>query len=173
MSWWVHWLLLTLLLVTSRPEVGNGPRNRLGILVDVETLVNGGRNGLDFSAQVTFNVVEVEPVIPVDQVDGQTKMAVTARATDTMKICLGILWEVKVDHHIDSLNVDTTREKIRADEVAANTVPKVVEDTVASVLLHLGVTVETRVAQLGDLLGQKLDTVGRVAENNGLVDLQL
>ena len=34
-------------------------------------------------------------------------------------------------------------------------------------------TVKAGIAKLGDLLGQKLDTVGRVAENDGLVDLEL
>ena len=35
-------------------------------------------------------------------------------------------------------------------------------------LLHLGVDVEARVAQLGDLLGQQLHAVHGVAEDNGL-----
>lgn len=40
-------------------------------------------------------------------------------------------------------------------------------------LEHLGVDVEARVAQLSDLLCQKLHTVDRVAENDRLVDAQL
>lgn len=40
-------------------------------------------------------------------------------------------------------------------------------------LLHLGVDVEARVAELGDLLGQQLHAVHRVAEDDRLVDLQL
>ncbi len=40
-------------------------------------------------------------------------------------------------------------------------------------LLHLGVDVEARVAELRDLLGQELHAVHRVAEDDGLVDLQL
>lgn len=52
-------------------------------------------------------------------------------------------------------------------------VPELVEDAVAVGLLHLGVDVEARVAQLGDLLGQQLDAVHRVAEDDGLVDLEL
>lgn len=41
------------------------------------------------------------------------------------------------------------------------------------VLKHLGVRVETRITQLGDLLREKLDTVGGVTENDRLVDLEL
>lgn len=40
-------------------------------------------------------------------------------------------------------------------------------------LLHLGVDVEARVAELGNLLGQQFHAVNRVAEDNRLVDFQL
>lgn len=40
-------------------------------------------------------------------------------------------------------------------------------------LHHLGVDVEARVAQLGDLLGQKLHPLGRVTKDDRLVDLKL
>jgi hypothetical protein len=35
------------------------------------------------------------------------------------------------------------------------------------------VRIETGVTELGDLLGEKFDTVGRIAEDDGLVDLKL
>ena len=40
-------------------------------------------------------------------------------------------------------------------------------------LLHFRMDVEARVAQLSDLLRQELDPIDAVAEDNGLVDLQL
>ena len=48
---------------------------------------------------------------------------------------------------------------------------EVVEDAVAVLLVHLGVDVEARVAELGDLLGQQLDSLCRVTEDDRLVDL--
>lgn len=47
------------------------------------------------------------------------------------------------------------------------------ENTVASLLRHSSVTVEARVSQLGDFLSEKLDTIGGVAEDDGLIDLKL
>ena len=47
------------------------------------------------------------------------------------------------------------------------------EDSVAVRLLHAGVDVVARVAQLGDLFRQQLDTLGAVAEDDALVYLQL
>lgn len=47
------------------------------------------------------------------------------------------------------------------------------EDSVPMSLEHLGVRIETRVAELGDLLCKEFDSVGRVAEDDRLVDLEL
>ena len=100
-------------------------------------------------------------------------MTITAGSTDTVQVGLGVLGEVEVDNNVDGLDVDTSGEEIRAYKVTADTVAEIVEDAVTGLLLHFCVTVEARVAQLGNLLGQELDTVGRVAENDRLVDLQL
>ena len=60
-----------------------------------------------------------------------------------------------------------------ADEVPALSVAEVVEDLVSVGLGHSGVDEEAGVAQLGDLLGQQLHTLHRVAEDDALVDLEL
>ena len=60
-----------------------------------------------------------------------------------------------------------------ADEVSAEAGPEVVEDPVAVGLVHLGVDVVAGVAQVRDFLGQQLDALSRVAEDDALVYLQL
>lgn len=90
-----------------------------------------------------------------------------------MQVGLGILGEIKVDDNVHRLDINTTGEEIGADKVTANAVAEIVEDAVTSLLLHLGVTVEARVAEFCNLFGEQLDSVGRVAENDGLVDLEL
>ena len=80
-------------------------------------------------------------------------MSISSGSTNTMEIGFSILGEIKVDHNIDGLDIDTTSKKIRADEVAADTVAEVVKDAVAVLLHHFGVRVEAGVAKLGDLLG--------------------
>jgi len=57
--------------------------------------------------------------------------------------------------------------------VPCRAVAELVKDAVAVRLLHLGVNVVARIAELGDFLGQKFHAVDRVAENDTLVDLQL
>ena len=47
------------------------------------------------------------------------------------------------------------------------------EDTIAVILKHLGMNVEARIAKLSDFLGQKLNAIHRVAENDGLIYLEL
>jgi translation elongation factor EF-1beta len=100
-------------------------------------------------------------------------MTETSRTTDTVEIGFGCSGEIKVDDDVDSLDVDTASEKVGADEVAGHAVAEIVKDPVSVGLKHLCVGVETRVAELGDLFGEELDSVGRVAENDGLVDLEL
>lgn len=90
-----------------------------------------------------------------------------------MKIGFGRLWEVKVDDHIDSLNVDTSSEEVRANKVSRQSIPEIVENSVSVGLLHLGVRVETRVSLFGDLPCEKFNSASVVAEDDRLIDLQL
>ena len=87
-----------------------------------------------------------------------------------MKVSLSHLGEVEVDDDIDSLDVNTPGEEIAADEVPAEAGSEVVEDPVTVCLGHLGVNVVAGVAELSDLLGQELDSLGGVAEYNALED---
>ena len=100
-------------------------------------------------------------------------MTEAARTANAMQIGLRHFREVEVDHHVDGLDVNAAREQVRADKIAAGAVAEVVKDSVAMVLAHTRVYVKARVAELGDFLGKKLDTLCRVAEYDGLVYLQL
>lgn len=82
------------------------------ILLAVEILFNDGWDGFDLRAQLLLNLVQVEPVIVGDEVDGETQVAESPRATHTMQIGLGVFGKVKVDNHIDSLHVNATREQV-------------------------------------------------------------
>lgn len=86
-------------------------------------------------------------------------MTIAPRATDAVKIGLGVLWEVKIDDYIDSLDVNTTCKEVRADEITAYAVAEVMKYTITVLLQHLGVRVEARVAKLSDFLRKKLDSV--------------
>lgn len=162
-------LLLSLLLLSWAHRAWDGLR----VLVNVEALVNASRDRLDFDTQILLNVVEVEAVIPADKVDGEAQVAVAARTANAVQVGLGVLGEVEVDNNIHGLNVNTTGKKVGAHKVAASAVAEVVENAITSVLGHLGVAVEAGIAQFGDLLGEQLYTVRRVAEDDRLVDLQL
>lgn len=70
-----------------------------------------------------------------------------------MEVGFGILGEVEVDDNVDGLNINTTCQEVGADKIAADTVAEIVEHPVAVSLKHTSVTVEARVAQLGNLLG--------------------
>lgn len=93
-------------------RTGGWTRDVLGGIVHVERLVYRAWNGLYLGAQFLLDFVEIESVIPIDEVDGKTKMAKTARTTDPVQISLSILGEVKIDDNVHRLDVDSAGEKI-------------------------------------------------------------
>jgi hypothetical protein len=109
-----------------------------------------------------------ESVVVGDQVDGDTKVAEPATSTDPVEVGLGHLGEVEVDDNVYGLDVDTPGEQVAADEVATETGSEVVEDPVSVSLGHLGVDIVTGITKLGDLLGEQLNPLGGVAENDTL-----
>lgn len=124
------------------------------ILGHIEMRVDDLRYRLDLRDQLGLDVVQGEAIVVRDQVNGDTEMAETTRATDAMQVGLAHLGEVEINDDIDGLDVDTAREQVRTDQVAAGAVAEVVEDAITMVLAHLGVDVEARVAELRDLLGE-------------------
>ena len=93
-------------------------------------------------------------------------------AANPVEIGLGHLGEVEVDDHVDGLDVDAPGQEVGADQVPAQAGPEVVEDSVPVVLGHPRVDVVAAVAEVGDLLGQQLHSLRRVAENDALIDLE-
>lgn len=114
-----------------------------------------------------------EPILVRDQVDGDTEVAEPTRAPDAVEVRLRHARKVEVDDDVDGLHVDTAREQVRAHEVAAQPRAEVVEHAVAVRLRHARVDVVAAVAQLGYLFGQKLHSLSRIAEYDGLIYLQL
>lgn len=97
----------------------------------IQVFVDFWGNGLDFSAQLLLDLVEVKPVVECDEVNRNPQVAIAPRSSNSMKIGFTVLGEVEVDHHVDSLDVNASREQIRADEVSASPIPEVVEHPVA------------------------------------------
>lgn len=117
--------------------------------------------------------MEKVAVLVRNQVDGDTEVAEATRATDAMQVGFGHLREVEVDDHVDGLDIDATSEEIGAHQIATQPVAEVVEDTISVRLRHAGMDIVAGVTELGDLLRQQLDTLGGVAEDDRLIDLQL
>jgi hypothetical protein len=69
-------------------------------------------------------------------------MTKATRSTNTMQVSLGHLWKVEVNHNIHCLDINTSCEQVRADQVTASTVSEVMEDSVTVILTHSGVNVK-------------------------------
>ena len=128
---------------------------------------------MDLRAQLLLNAVEVEAVLVSHKIDAQAKVTETARAANAVKVGLGVLGEIKVDHDVHRLDVNATREEVGRNQAAASSVAEVMEHSVPVGLIHPRVDEEARVAELCDLLRQQFHSCHGVAKDDGLVDLQL
>lgn len=79
---------------------------------DVQTPVDDSRDRLNLGPELLLDAVQVESVLVRDQVDRESEMSVSSRATDSVQVRLGVLGEIKVDDDVDGLDIDTTREEI-------------------------------------------------------------
>mmetsp|Transcript_21738 Transcript_21738/g.60442 ORF Transcript_21738/g.60442 Transcript_21738/m.60442 type:complete len:268 (+) Transcript_21738:158-961(+) len=157
----------------ASPDIYFIPGNPCHCLAAVDTLLNDRRDGFDLGPKLLLNLVQVEAVVICDEVDSKAKMTEPSRTANPVKIGLGILREIKVDNDINSLDVDSSCEQVGGYKVPACPVPKIMKHAVAVALKHLCMDIKARVAELCDLLGEQLDPVHRVAEDYGLVDLEL
>jgi len=94
----------------------------------VQVLVDVLRDALDLSIKLVFNLEKIVLVTLGDEVDGNTKMAESATSSDSVKVGLCILWEVKVEHNIHRLDIDTSSENVGTHEDTSFTVLEVVEN---------------------------------------------
>ena len=82
----------------------------------VERRVNHLGDRLDLRAQLALDTVQTEAVLVRDEVDGDAEVAEPSRPADPVQVRLGHAREVKVDDHVDGLDVDTTREEVCREE---------------------------------------------------------
>lgn len=55
---------------------------------------------------------EVVTVLISNEVDGQTQVPKAPRTSNAVQVRLGILREIKVDHYVDRLDVNSTGEQV-------------------------------------------------------------
>ena len=123
--------------------------------------------------QFIFNLEEIVLVILSDKVDSETQVAETTRAADSVEIGLRVPREIEVDNDIHRHDIDTTSEEVGTHQAAGVSILEIVIDAVTVRLLHAGVNVEARVAQLLDFVCQKLNSLGRITEDNCLSNVEL
>ena len=78
----------------------------------VQPLVHLLGDGLNLRVQFPFDAVEIVTILVGDEVDGHAEMAKPARSTNPVEVGLSVARKVKVDDHIDGLDVDATREEV-------------------------------------------------------------
>lgn len=57
-------------------------------------------------------------------------MSETTGSSNTVKVCFGILGEVKIDDDIHGLDINAPREQVRTDEIPTYAVTEIVENAI-------------------------------------------
>ena len=68
--------------------------------------------GLDLRSQLLLDPVQRKAIVVRDEIDGDSQMTVATRTSDPVQVGLRHLGKVKVDNHIDSLDVNASCKKI-------------------------------------------------------------
>lgn len=123
--------------------------------------------------QLVFNCKQVVLVVLSDEVNGQTEVTKTTRSSDSVQVGLSILGEIEVDHNVNRNDIDTTCEQVSTDETTSFSILEIMENSVSVRLCHSRVNEEARVTQLINLLSEQLYSLSRVAEDDGLTDIEL
>ena len=102
------------------PAADDGRSDRVEILVDVL------RDWLDLGVQFILNLEHFMLVIFSDEVEGETEMTKSSRASDPVEVGVRAAWEVEVHDHVHRHDVDTTGKQIGTHETSGLTVTEVV-----------------------------------------------
>jgi hypothetical protein len=82
------------------------------VLANVQTAIDNGGNCANFRTQLLFDASKGMAIVKRYQIDSETQVAEPTRTTNSVKIGLTVLWEIKVDDHIYRLNIDSSSEEI-------------------------------------------------------------
>lgn len=77
-------------------------------------------------------------------------MSKSSTSANTVEVSISRAREIKVDDHIEGLDVNTSSEYISTDKETTFSLAEVVENAVSILLAHLSMDVETREAKARD-----------------------
>merc|ERR1719509_406507 len=83
-------------------------------LSHVERFVDDLGDGSDLCPQLLLNPVQGETIVVGYQIDGNSQVTESAGSSNSVQIRLRHLWKVEVDDNVDSLDVNSPREKVGA-----------------------------------------------------------
>ena len=95
----------------------------------VQVLVDIRRDWLDRGLQLILNLEHVILVVFGNEIEGETEVAESPGTADSVEVGVRGAWEVEVDNDVHRLDVDTSREEIRAHKASGLSVAEGVIDS--------------------------------------------
>mmetsp|Transcript_36454 Transcript_36454/g.59938 ORF Transcript_36454/g.59938 Transcript_36454/m.59938 type:complete len:527 (+) Transcript_36454:180-1760(+) len=102
-------------------------------------------------------------------------MSKSSRTTNTMQVGFRRLREIKIDHHIHCLHINTSRNQIGTNQKATFlfTLAKLVKHAISIILRHFRVNIKRRKSEFGNLARQQLHTIHTATKNDALIHFEL
>jgi len=122
---------------------------------------------------MVLDLLDEAGVLGQHKVDRCSFAAKAASSSDSVDVVLLLDGQLVVDYEADLLDVDTTGEQVSGDEHTHGSLTELLHDDVTLDLVHLSVHDRDSEFVLGHGLFELLDSLLRVAVNEGLVDVQV
>ena len=128
---------------------------------------------VDLRVEVVLDLFDELSILRQHEVNRSSFLAETTSSTDSVDVVLLSEWELVVDDQADLLHIDTSGEQISSDEHADGSLTELLHDDVSLDLVHLSVHDRDGEVLFGHDLFEFLDTLLRVAINEGLDNVEV
>ena len=138
----------------------------------LDQVSNVGGHLEDLSVVGLLEILEDTELVSSGEVDGNSLASETTRATNTMDVLLVVAGQIVVDDDGNLMDVDTASQKIGGDENTRRTRTELSHDNITLSLGGVSMSGRDGEVTLAHLLGQPVDLLLGVTENDSLVDVQ-
>lgn len=143
-------------------------------IIHVGRLIDGAWELLNLHLESALDIVEnIGVFLRRYERDGEALGTESASSSDSVKILISLVWHVKVDDDVDSLNIDTSSEKVGADHDSVLARLELLENSESLAHVHASATGDTWELLLLDDVVQFLSILVCFSEDDHLVEVEL
>ena len=87
---------------------------------------------------------EVRPLFGGDYGNGDTPLSRSPSPSNPVKVCVGVIWDIKIDDVTETVNIQASSSKVRSDQYSTSTALKGLHRSVPLILRQVSIYGYTR-----------------------------